>query len=60
MKAGDGDPRWPAREGEDLEAYLRRLAGALGRTVVSVPLKPMPSDNRMPYRDAGEDREEDR
>jgi hypothetical protein len=46
-----------------MEAYLRRLAHELGRTVVTVePLKPMPADRWMPYAepmDAGEDREEE-
>ncbi len=55
MKAGQGDPRLPAREGEQLEAYLRRLAVELGREIKGPPLKPMPADNRLPYREPGED-----
>jgi hypothetical protein len=51
MRAGQGDPRLPAREGESIESYLRRLAVELGREIKGPPLKPMPADNRLPYRE---------
>lgn len=55
MKAGQGDPRLPAKEGEDLSDYLRRLAEFNGREVQAEPLKPMPEGVRLPYREPGED-----
>lgn len=51
VKAGQGDPRLPALEGEELDAYLRRLAEFNGREVQAEPLKPMPEGVRLPYRD---------
>lgn len=52
-----GHPDLPAYEGEDMEHYLRRLAKHLGREIKGPPLKPMPTDNRLPYvdRDPGEE-----
>jgi hypothetical protein len=55
VRAGTGDPRWPAHEGEEMEAYLRRLADELGRTVVT-PRAPA-ADYWYTERDAGEDRD---
>jgi hypothetical protein len=57
VKAGNGDPRLPSYEGEEMEAYLRRLAAYLGNPVKGQALKPMPDGVRMPYREPGEDDE---
>jgi hypothetical protein len=55
VKAGNGDPRLPSYEGEEMEAYLRRLAAYLGNPVKAQALKPMPEGVRMPYREPGDD-----
>jgi hypothetical protein len=55
LRKGTGHPDLPAYEGEDMEHYLRRLAKHLGREIAGPPLKPMPADVRLPYRDPGEE-----
>lgn len=56
MRAGQGDPRLPAREGEELTDYLVRLR-ELDEAELSAPEQPLEPmlDLRLPYRDVDED-----
>jgi hypothetical protein len=48
VKAGQGDPKLPAKENESVLDYIERLAKFLGYKIDGAPLKTLTVKNREP------------